>query len=408
MSEKAEKGRLKKYGNEYGKYGACVLSGFALYGLAEAAGKIGDPVQNAVLERNEYGGGDRQYEFFVSGLGDQEEEIAVAVPERKMSGEEMQTEFPKIMECLTREILGDNESLSEVRHDLNMTGRLEPYGLSVQWESESPETVSDMGLIGSGISKDGELVTLRVGISNGSTVLWSEVPVTVFPPEKTLGESFQTFLEQFVETDAESRTVALPDSFEGQTLHYRSASGGGNGGLIFLGIAAALCLFLKEKSDEKEKRKIWEERMILDYPELLSSFVVLMGAGYPVRQAWKKQAVDGTRKKQPELHPVYREMQTTLNQMETGMPEIRAYGEFGRRIGIGSYMKFASLLGNSVSTGGKDLRRLLEEEMEAAFRQRKDLALRKGEETSTKLLIPMFLMLGVVMVMVVAPAFLSL
>ena len=33
---------------------------------------------------------------------------------------------------------------------------------------------------------------------------------------------------------------------------------------------------------------------------------------------------------------------------------------------------------------------------------------RKGEEASTKLLIPMFLMLGVVMVMVVAPAFLSL
>ena len=105
---------------------------------------------------------------------------------------------------------------------------------------------------------------------------------------------------------------------------------------------------------------------------------------------------------------MYREMQTTLNQIETGTPEIRAYAEFGRRIGIGSYMKFASLLGNSVSTGGKDLRRLLEEEMEAAFRQRKDLALRKGEEASTKLLIPMFLMLGVVMVMVVAPAFLSL
>ena len=53
--------------------------------------------------------------------------------------------------------------------------------------------------------------------------------------------------------------------------------------------------------------------------------------------------------------------------METGTPEIRAYGEFGRRIGLGCYIKFASLLGNSVSTGGKDLRRLLEEEMETAF-----------------------------------------
>ena len=29
--------------------------------------------------------------------------------------------------------------------------------------------------------------------------------------------------------------------------------------------------------------------MIADYPELLSGFVVLMGAGYPVRQAWKNR-----------------------------------------------------------------------------------------------------------------------
>ena len=46
--------------------------------------------------------------------------------------------------------------------------------------------------------------------------------------------------------------------------------------------------------------------------------------------------------------------------------------------------------------------------MEEAFEQRKDIAKRLGEEASTKLLIPLFLMLGVVMVMVVAPAFLTL
>ena len=36
--------------------------------------------------------------------------------------------------------------------------------------------------------------------------------------------------------------------------------------------------------------------MILDYPELLSGFLVLTGAGYPVRQAWKKQVMDGMKK----------------------------------------------------------------------------------------------------------------
>ena len=48
---------MNEYGNEYGKYAACVLSGFVLYGLSEAVGEIGDPVRDGVLARNEYGGG---------------------------------------------------------------------------------------------------------------------------------------------------------------------------------------------------------------------------------------------------------------------------------------------------------------------------------------------------------------
>ena len=45
MREKTRRGRLNEYGNEYGKYAACVLSGFVLYGLSEAVGEIGDPVR---------------------------------------------------------------------------------------------------------------------------------------------------------------------------------------------------------------------------------------------------------------------------------------------------------------------------------------------------------------------------
>jgi hypothetical protein len=50
---------------------------------------------------------------------------------------------------------------------------------------------------------------------------------------------------------------------------------------------------------------------------------------------------------------------------------------------------------------------MLETEMEEAFRQRAELARKRGEEASSKLLLPLFGMLGIVMVMVAAPAFLS-
>ena len=45
--------------------------------------------------------------------------------------------------------------------------------------------------------------------------------------------------------------------------------------------------------------------------------------------------------------------------------------------------------------------------MVAAFEQRKNLAKKLGEEAGTKLLLPLFLMLGVVMIMMVVPAFLA-
>lgn len=315
MREKTRRGRLNEYGNEYGKYAACVLSGFVLYGLSEAVGEIGDPVRDGVLARNEYGGGDRQYELLVEGLENGEEQVKVTVPERKMSDAEVQKELPGIMEYLKGEILGGNSSLSKVQSDLNLTRTLVKYGLSVEWESGDPETVSDMGLIGSEMPESGKTVTLRAGLMNGSSVTWVEIPVTVFPETETLRETFSAFLGKLAEKDLETGQVVLPETFDGRTLHYRSADGCGNGGLIFLGIAAALCLFLKEKSDAKEAKKQWEDRMILDYPELLSDFVVLTGAGYPVRQAWKKQVVDAESKNTVLIHPVYREMRTALNQM---------------------------------------------------------------------------------------------
>lgn len=42
-----------------------------------------------------------------------------------------------------------------------------------------------------------------------------------------------------------------------------------------------------------------------------------------------------------------------------------------------------------------------------ALEERKNMALRLGEEAGTKLLIPMFLMLGIVIVVLIVPAFMS-
>lgn len=57
--------------------------------------------------------------------------------------------------------------------------------------------------------------------------------------------------------------------------------------------------------------------------------------------------------------------------------------------------------------GGEYFMQMLREEVGEAFAQRKALARKRGEEAGTKLLLPMIMMLGIVLIIIVVPAFMS-
>ena len=91
-------------------------------------------------------------------------------------------------------------------------------------------------------------------------------------------------------------------------------------------------------------------------------------------------------------------------QFQRNIPESEIYLAFGRRVNLKPYTKLVSLIEQNRQNGSKNLRSMLELEMEDAFEQRKTTARRLGEEAGTKLLLPLFLMLGIVMVIVIVPA----
>ena len=71
------------------------------------------------------------------------------------------------------------------------------------------------------------------------------------------------------------------------------------------------------------------------------------------------------------------------------------------------YRKFATLLVQNLRKGTAGLSRLLETEVQEAFAAQESLAKKRGEELETKLLLPMMLMLGLVIVMIMIPAIAS-
>ena len=103
----------------------------------------------------------------------------------------------------------------------------------------------------------------------------------------------------------------------------------------------------------------------------------------------------------------YEEIVKTGFEMQSGVSEQRAYERLGERCRVSCYKKLMGLLIQNVRKGNRGLGELLEAEMWQAFEGRKDLAKKQGEEAGTKLLLPMMGMLAVVMVIVIAPALMS-
>ena len=387
----------------YGKYVMCIVIGAACYLVAETLGQKADFVESGRLYRNPCGQGEAPYKIYVDGL-EESFLIELFVPEQELSEEQFQEALPEMADTLMERMVGENPSLQEVYLDLNLVKELPEYGVEISWQSECPEIVGNDGMV---CAEETAEVYLEATLSNGIYSEVLEIPIQVFPTQASLEERFRLVLEDVIQQNPEQEDVLLPTEFEGKKVQYRSSDEASNGILLLLGIAAAVCMYLKEKEDISVAKKVREEQLMEDYPEFVYQLLILIGAGYSAKAAWKKLTESYEEDKGTMNRPLRKEMQVTMNQIETGVPEVRAYIEFGRRCGNRKYMKFASLLESSISTGGKNLRKLLEDEVKESFEMRAEIARRKGEEASAKLLLPSFVMLSVVMVMVMAPAFLT-
>ena len=166
-----------------------------------------------------------------------------------------------------------------------------------------------------------------------------------------------------------------------------------------------------EKSRKQEEEKRRKENLQSEYPELVSKLPILLGAGMTLFFAWINIATNYSNMRKNNtipIHPLYEEMLITCHEIESGVGEARAYERFGERCGLHRYRKFCSLLVQNLRKGTRGLVQLLEQEVSDAFEERKNLAKKSGEEAGTKMLFPMMMMFGIIIVIIMVPAFLSL
>lgn len=377
-----------------------------------------------VIQRNHYGEGEKEENVIakVEGVKEQEE-MTITVGELEYKKSEIQKILTDAAEKLDTLILGENETLDTVRKDLNLVTTIPDSSIEVAWEVSDYKLMSAQGELQSeNLRAGGTTLTLSALLTYGGEEVLHEIPICVYPPLLSEDEAVMQELKEKVDeeerTSRSKREVVLPQKIGTSKVQWSREKQQRGFIILLLGTIIAGLMPLLEKQRKVQELKETRQQMMLDYPEIINQFTVYLGAGLTAKNAWLRMVSEYEKKKEERLisgngkkndgeRQAYEEMVYTSHEMQGGITEGECYERFGKRCKLQPYTKFGALLSQNLRKGSKGLVELLSVEAANAFEERKNQAKKMGEEASTKLLAPMFMMLVAALIVVIVPAFLS-
>lgn len=359
-------------------------------------------------------GEDQEVELEAETESGKRETVKLQIPQTERSSAEVKRLLQTKLEELDGIILGQNTSFQEIRRDLNLPETFEDSPVTIRWSTSRAEILSWDGRLGSNIPKEGVQVLLQGELAlQGETVTYSRL-LRVCPGEETeetkeLAELLREEAEQINEENREG-SYRLPDFAAGEKITWfrKKTERGGYVAALFL--AAGIFLAAAEKKNAWKREQKIREEMKREYPQVVSRIQLLLSAGLGMRKIferitadYKKQRASGRGAKKP----AYEEIAAVYYEMAGGVSEQEAYENMGNRSRLPEFKNLSVLLTQNLKKGRRELGPLLEQEVRSALEERRRLARAEGEKTATRLLLPMGLMLLVVLMLMVVPAFLS-
>ena len=383
---------------------------FLLTGTEEGNLKEGN-----ILNRPEYG--ENSLEVKIKAKleedGVEPEELSLEIEAEKYTQNEFEDLVQENIPELENYILDNNTSPDEITENMILPEMLFDTPVAIRWESDNEDVLKRSGELNKNRDGEDDSMVLLTAIFTYEDYKMSHtfgvmVKQKELSKQEKIAKSLFLKLEEVFEATKEEKEIILPKEVEGITVVYEEEKAD-NKKAVFLFIITGILLWgiaLKEELESMEKQR--EKQLLVDYPGLISQFTLLLSAGLTISGAWRKiieqyenQRQNGWKKRRY----VYEEMTITLREMQNGISEVDAIGRFGTRIRLTQYLKFSTLLTQNIRKGSRGLIALLKVEEKLAYEERKEIAKRLGEEAGTKLLIPMIMMFGIVLAVILVPAF---
>ena len=170
--------------------------------------------------------------------------------------------------------------------------------------------------------------------------------------------------------------------------------------LLFGFLVIALMGFYKY-SKLKEQGEKRDEDIGDAYYGFTNRLAIYIGAGFTLQKSFRYAI------RNEKCMFLVNEIEYTLNMIDSGISEPKAYMELGNRLGLEEYMRLMSLISQNLNFGNSNLLKLLDTEVKTSFFLKKERVRKKGEQASEKLLIPTAILLITVIIVVMFPAFIG-
>ncbi|PKM51590.1 MAG: hypothetical protein CVV02_06560 [Firmicutes bacterium HGW-Firmicutes-7] len=381
------------------------------------------------IEKSEFGEGDSYYHYFyeleVEDKKNKEhaityEPFTIVVPEKSPTKLQIKDELDKIIHELPELILQNNLSLQHVNQPLFLPIMLSEK-VAIRWESSNDKLLLNNGEIRyNNLNKEGETVTLKATIDCYGEKKLVQYTINLYKKslsteikKQQLAERIKELLSKQALSNVKNNKVILPQSFsdyDAVAKWYDGEKKVGSLSIILIGLCISYIFFLLKRYELKTSVKKREEELLRAFPGCINKFALLMNAGLTFGRAWEKITKDYLRIKERSGESIllYEEMLMTLEDLKKGVSELKAYESFGHRCKIPEILRFTAIIMQNIKKGSHLLIGAMQQQSKEAMSMREDLARKKGEKASTKLVLPMGIMFMAILIIVITPAIITL
>lgn len=368
------------------------------------------------LKRNGFGQGKKQVMLKMED-GNSSAEISYDVEEQQVDEKEIGLLCANFFQDLKEELCGENPSLEEVSSPLHFADELKGYPFHIQYEVKNLNCIKLDGTLGEDAKnlKAGTLETEVTAIAVYHDYEKEKSFHIVVIPEmkKTETSPFVEAENELIKIERNTRKqsdFSVPSQVNGIKVTMGDEKEKSRL-LIFFTIIIVIGMGVRKYEELKKTGRENREMVINDFPVIVHLLSLYIDAGLSFARAIHRISEDykmGFLTGSKTAHYAFDEVVAMDIKMQTGLSQKEACEQWAKDMEEPVYRKLSLLLMQGLSKGSGEVGAFMNGMEREVFNAHIDRVKKRGEEASAKLLFPMVVLMGLVMILVMFPALMQL